>query len=404
MPPPIILHVLDHALPELSGYSIRSHNLLRALCDHGIPVLALAPSAAADRSREETLDGVPYLRSASRSSVGGPLERMIASYCEVHRQLRGRPVALVHAHSPVRTGLPAFSAARRAGVPFVYELRGLWEESAVQRRRMTRRSAAYQLSRLLETWLMRRVDGLTAISHGLIAEAQRRGVAARRIVHVPNGVDAETFRPRLPDAELTARHGLGGSIVFAFIGFFFAYEGVERLVRVWPRVRDRVPNACLLLVGDGDEQPALQAQVRRLGPAANVVMAGQVPHADIPRYYSLADVVVYPRQRARSTELTTPLRPLEAMAMGKPVVASDLGGLREIVQHGRTGLLVAADDDAALAAALTELALDANRRARLGEQARRFAAEERWTRLADVYAATYARLLAPGMRVPGVGA
>ena len=402
MPLPIIAHVLDHALPLLSGYSVRSHNVLRALRRQGLPVLGIATAPAADRApREDEVDGVPYVRLSRRAEPFGSAASMLALFSDVRRELAGRGVGLVHAHTPVRTGLPALWAARWAGVPMLYELRGLWEESAVERGRMTRRSIRYRLSRQLETWLMRHSDALAAISRGLVEEAQRRGVAQDRIVHVPNGVDADHFRPRAADAALAERHGLTGKLVFGFIGFFFAYEGIDVLIRAVAQVRAQVPDARLLLVGDGDMEGALRAEVRRLQLDSHVVMTGRVPHAEVRRYYSICDVLVYPRRRSRLTNMVTPLRPLEAMAMGKPVVASDLSGLREIVRHGETGLLFPPDDPSGLAAVLAHLAADPVRRSLLCERARRFAAEEcDWSRLATVYSAAYARLLAASARRP----
>lgn len=389
---PIILHVLDHALPELSGYSVRNHNVLRALRRHGLPVVGMAP--AADGPSEQEVDGVPYVRLPLRSSTLGSAPRLLGLFGDLRRALAARRVSVLHAHTPVRTGLPALWAARAAGVPIVYELHGQWEESGVERRRMSRRSVRYQASHRLETWLMRHVDSLAAISRGLISDAQRRGVAAERIFHVPNGVDTCGFRPRPADAELAERHGLQGKTVVGFIGFFFAHEGIDILLRAFAQLLVQQPDARLLLVGDGDTHAELRAEVSRLALDSHVVMTGRVPHADIQRYYSVCDVLVYPRRPARITELVAPLRPLEAMAMGRAVVASDVGGLREIVRHGETGLLFPPGDAASLATTLARLAADPPYRARLREGARRFAAEERdWQTLGGVYAAAYARLL-----------
>lgn len=392
IPPGSIVHVLDHALPELSGYSVRSHNLLRALRDHGLPVVGLAPASDA-AARDEDIDGVSYARLPRRASTLGSVPRLFGLCGDLRSRLRGQQVALIHAHSPVRSGLPAFYAARRAGVPLIYDWRGIWEESGVERRSMRRGLLRYRVSRDLETWLMRRVDALAAISHGQIGEARRRGVAPDRIFHAPNGVDTDAFRPQPADAELSERYGLRGGIVIGCIGFFFAYEGIDVLVRAFAQLRSHRPDARLLLVGDGDMHDELRAQVRGLRLDAHVIMTGRVPHADVPRYYSLCDVLVYPRRRGPMMELVAPLRPLEAMSMCKPVIASDLGALREIVRDGDTGVLFAADDADSLTAALTALAADPALRDRLGAGGRRFAEQRDWRHLAAVYARVYARLL-----------
>jgi glycogen(starch) synthase len=384
-----ILHVLDHALPELSGYSIRSHHVLRALRRGGLPVVAIAPAADL-ATPDRCIDDVPYVTLPRCRPAAASVPRMLALFTALRRQVQARRVALVHAHTPVRTGLPAYLAARTVGVPIVYEMHGLWEDSAVDRRRLRPHSLRYRTGRGLETWLMRRVDSLAVLSHGLVEDARHRGVARRRIVHVPNGVDCARFRPLPRDTALAARHGLTDAFVIGFVGSFFAYEGVDVLVRAFAALRPELPHARLLLVGDGDTGEAVRALVTRLRLDDAVAFAGRVPHAQVPSYYALCDVLAYPRRPSRMTELVTPLRPLEAMAMGRAIIASDVGGLREILRDGETGVLVRGGDAAALAGGLRRLACDAERRRRLGERARAVATAERdWGSLAAVYAAAY---------------
>src|SRR5262249_55957263 len=148
--PTTVLHVLDHAPPILSGYSVRVHNTLCTLRAHGWPVLAAAPAPRAGQL-EEDIDGVRYLRLPRRTARSGALRSMLQLYWDLRHQLRTRRIALVHAHTPVRTGLPALWAARGAGVPIIYELHGLWEESGIARGRLTRRSLRYHAGRRLET-------------------------------------------------------------------------------------------------------------------------------------------------------------------------------------------------------------------------------------------------------------
>ncbi|GAM04702.1 hypothetical protein MBENS4_1700 [Novosphingobium sp. MBES04] len=122
-----------------------------------------------------------------------------------------------------------------------------------------------------------------------------------------------------------------------------------------PALLAREPDARLLLVGGGPRAEALGAQAKE-SPAAHAIrFVGRVPHAEVERYYALCDVMAYPRKRSRLTDLVTPLKPLEAMAQGKIVAASDVGGHRELVTHGETGVLFAPDDPQDLARALAEL-------------------------------------------------
>jgi glycosyltransferase involved in cell wall biosynthesis len=237
---------------------------------------------------------------------------------------------------------------------------------------------------------MRRADAVTVISLALVHEAARRGVPRSRIVHAPNGVDTIAFRPVEPDAALVRQHGLDGKIVFGFLGSFNGYEGLEVLLQALAKLLTAVPHARLILVGDGEVQAAVRAEARRLGVTSQVVFAGSVSHDETRSWYSVCDVLVYPRCADRVTDMTTPLKPLEAMAMGKCVVASDVGGLRELVRSGDTGVLCAAGDSEALVQAFTDLARQPHRRAALGAAARRWVCEARdWRAVVAAHARAY---------------
>ena len=394
-----ILHVLDHALPDCSGYSVRSHNLLRHLGEAGVPLHIVASSMPAGAAAEEVIDRVPYTRVPLRVQSGPQTAlssaRRISRLARwLRREIRDRRVGLVHAHSPAINGIAALWAARREGIPTIYEVRALWEDAAVDRGLSIAGSPRYRATRALERWLLRRVDAVATISRGLVAEVAGRGVMPDRIFHTPNAIDCRLFRPMPADTDLAARHRLADATVFGYVGRLFAYEGIDDLVRAFACAREKLPQARLLLVGDGDEDHTLRALVRRLGIDSSVIFAGQVPYASVQRYYSLCDVLVYPRRASRNTDLVTPLKPLEALAMGKPIVASDVGGLRELVRTDETGLLAPPSNPERLAEVLIAIGSDAARRARLGTNARRVVAEQHdWGRVVAVYQDAYRRLL-----------
>ncbi len=399
-----VLHVLDHSLPEVSGYSIRSHNVLRTQRAVGIDAIALARSSHVTRLTEDSIDGVPYIWLPSGSKNGpSTLRSSVSRMARVARQLRGEvsrcEVAVLHAHTPSLNGIPALWVARRSGVPVVYEMRALWEAAAVDRHLGREASFRYHAARALETWLIRRVAALIVISQGLHDEAVRRGAPAERVFRASNGVDTDLFRPVPPDAELSRRLGLGGHLVFGYLGFFFAYEGVDVLLRAFARVAAVLPQSRLLLVGDGEQETALRALAADLGITSKVMFVGAVSHDDVRRWYSVCDVLVYPRRAGKTTMLVTPLKPLEAMAMGKAVVGAAVGGLEELIRDGDTGLLCRADDDVALASVLAELAAVPHQRAALGTRARRFVCDERdWTHLGPVYEQIYRGVMPPAPR------
>ena len=190
---------------------------------------------------------------------------------------------------------------------------------------------------------------------------------------------------------MAARLGLNGGPVIGFVGSFYHYEGLRFLLEAVPALRERVPSVRLLLVGGGEEDGALRSAAVPLGDA--VIFAGQVPFAEVREFYSITDVFVCPRRRMRLTELVTPLKPLEAMSMARPVVASNVGGLAELIEHDVTGILVPAESREDLVGALARLAGDAATCARLGASAREAMIRERsWPRLIQRYVDLYVSL------------
>jgi glycosyltransferase involved in cell wall biosynthesis len=200
-----------------------------------------------------------------------------------------------------------------------------------------------------------------------------------------------------PNPALVQALGLDGARVLGFIGSFYAYEGLSLLLRALPGMLAELPNIRLLLVGGGHEEQRLKRQARESGLSDKVVFAGRVPHDQVQDCYNLVEVFIYPRERTRLTELVTPLKPLEAMAQGKPVVASDVGGHLELIRDGDTGLLFRAGDPAELAAAVLRLLKDADLADGMRARARRFVELERsWRASVARYADVYGRLLGAG--------
>jgi len=156
----------------------------------------------------------------------------------------------------------------------------------------------------------------------------------------------------------------------------------------------RESNVRVLLVGGGPQEVFLKRLAEERGIADKVIFTGRVPHTEVQCYYDLIDVLVYPRLAIRLTELVTPLKPLEAMAQGRLVVASDVGGHRELIRDGETGVLFRAGDATELAAGILELLARPQRWATLEAAARRFVESERnWSGSVARYRPVYAAIL-----------
>jgi PEP-CTERM/exosortase A-associated glycosyltransferase len=197
----------------------------------------------------------------------------------------------------------------------------------------------------METWVLKRAAAVTCICEGIRQDLVARGIPASKITIVPNAVDASRFQPvGARDATIERDLNLSGKRVVAFIGSFYDYEGLDLLVAAMPKLLAARPDIRLMLVGGGQVADQLQRQIASLGLSEAVVLTGRVPHEDVEAYYSVTDVLVYPRKSMRLTELVTPLKPLEAMAQKSLFIASDVGGHKELVRDGVTGTLFKADD------------------------------------------------------------
>jgi PEP-CTERM/exosortase A-associated glycosyltransferase len=301
---------------------------------------------------------------------------------------------LIQCHSPCLTALAALPVARRLKIPLVYEMRASWEDAAVNHGTCREGDLRYRVSRALETRVLQRADAVTTICEGLREEIVSRGIPAAKVTVIPNAVDPEEFGyARERDPRLAAELGLAGRRVLGFIGSFYQYEGLHLLVAAMPRILAAAPDARLLLVGGGFEEEALKRQAKDLGLSDRIVFTGRVPHDRVADYYAQCDVMVYPRLDLRLTRIVTPLKPLEAMAQGRPLVASDIGGHREMIRDGRTGVLFRAGDIDALASAAAGLLAAPERWPALREAGRRYIEDERtWTRSVAGYLPVYERL------------
>ncbi|WP_428332447.1 TIGR04063 family PEP-CTERM/XrtA system glycosyltransferase [Novosphingobium sp.] len=399
---PRILHVLDHSLPLQSGYTFRTRAILKAQQALGLDVRAvtgLRHTAPAGEAEPEDIDGLRFWRTPG-TPAGAPGVREWREVCALTDRIVKiaqvwRPDVL-HAHSPALCGMAALRAARRLGVPLVYEIRAFWEDAAVGNGTGTDRSWRYWLTRQLENRVVAGADAVVTICTGLKDDLAARGVARDRITVMPNGVDLALFgSPLARDPALAETLGLGSGLVIGFLGSFYPYEGLDDLIAAMPAIVAVHPGARLLLVGGGPAEAALRAQAAASAAAGAICFVGRVPHHEVDRYYALVDVVCYPRKGMRLTDLVTPLKPLEAMAQGKLVAASSVGGHRELIEHTVTGTLFAPDDPAALAAAMNQLLTDRSGWDERRDIARAFVERAHdWGRNAQRYLPVYQAVIA----------
>jgi PEP-CTERM/exosortase A-associated glycosyltransferase len=405
-----ILHVLDHSLPLHSGYTFRTLAILNQQRALGWETFQLTgPKQGSGQQREEVVDGWMFHRTPPATGLAAklPVVQFRALMKALQRRLAEvvtevRP-DIIHAHSPVLNAFPALAVGHATGIPVVYEVRAFWEDAAVDQGTASEWGARYRLTRAMETRALRQANAVTTICEGLRGDMLERGIPAEKITVIPNAVDLSRFQfTATADAEIMQKYGLARGTTLGFAGSFYAYEGLDLLLRAMPEVLRAVPQARLLLLGGGPQEAALKTLATELHLEGAVHFTGRVPQGEMTRYYSAMDVMVYPRTSMRLTDLVTPLKPLEAMAMGKLVVASDVGGHRELIRDGENGHLFPAGSHEALARRLVELLQTPKSWGEIISNGRAYVENERnWETSVGRYPAVYSGVLArhrPGAR------
>lgn len=398
------LHVLDHSLPLQSGYVFRTLGLLEGQRKQGIETHHLTSprqrASGGEKAEASEVDGWRFSRTSYQAPIGVPVLKELLEMRATRRRIEevAKEVSadVIHAHSPLLNGYPALGAAKRLGLPLVYEIRAFWEDAAVDHGSTTQDSLRYRTTRWLETRLCRKADAIVTICDGLRRDLIGRGLPADKITVVPNAVDVDRFtKVDQPDPALIDKFGFGDGAVLGFIGSFYGYEGLPLLIEALPAILAKKPDLKLLLVGGGPDENAIRAKIAASGLERSVVMTGRVPNHTVLDYYALVDLFVFPRLSMPLTERVTPLKPLEAMAAGRPVAASDVGGHKELIEAGKTGALFKAGDPEALANALLDLLDQPDALASIVDEGRRFVETRRWDKVSEVYAPLYERLRLP---------
>ncbi|MCW8921594.1 MAG: glycosyltransferase, exosortase A system-associated [Sedimenticola sp.] len=399
-----ILHILDHSIPLHSGYTFRTRAILEQQRKLGWETAHITSSKhSADYQETEEVDGLLFYRTRPSESALASLPLM--NQLDVINSLTKRLDQVIaierpdilHAHSPSLNGIAAIRAGRKHNLPVVYECRAFWEDAAVDHGTSKEWGLRYRITRALETYTFKNADAVTTICSGLKGDIQARGIRADKITVIPNAVDLVHFsqREEADDLQLSDDLKLTNKNVLGFIGSFYAYEGLMLLVSALPDILKKAPDTRLLLVGGGPDDAKLKQLSNELGLQDKVIFTGRVPHAEVTRYYDLVDIFVYPRLHMRLTDLVTPLKPLEAMAQEKLVLASDVGGHKELIRDGENGRLFSAGDKTSLAKTALDMIKQADESNELRRKGLEYVEKERnWVVSVTNYKNVYSALVA----------
>jgi glycogen synthase len=395
-----ILHILDHSLPLHSGYTFRTRAIMKAQLAKGWDVIGVtgyrhtAPGPVAETVEDLNFERTPGARSGP--PVISELREIAALTETIKRTADVFKPDILHAHSPVLGALAALKANRQLNLPFIYEIRAFWEDASVGNGTGREGSMRFRATRGIESWAVNRADEVAVICEGLKGDLIKRGVAADKILVSPNGVDLDLFGDPMVRDEALAKDldlPLDGDTI-GFIGSFYDYEGLDDLLSAMPAMVAKRPKLTLIMVGGGPMDDNLRAQAASSPVADHIRFVGRVPHDMVERYYSLIDVLVYPRKAMRLTDLVTPMKPLEAMAQRRLVAASNVGGHRELIEDGVTGTLFAPDNPSALAQSVVNLLNDREHWSARRDAGYAFIKRERnWSSNISRYEPVYQRLI-----------
>ncbi|WP_343037919.1 glycosyltransferase family 4 protein [Arthrobacter wenxiniae] len=397
-----VLHFLTNSLPHTgSGYAQRSHSILTAQRDAGWDVLAVTrlgypvQVGKVTAREQDVIDGIMYRRMIpSRLAATADARMQQEAEALLRIALEFRPEVL-HTTTHFANGLVVGAVARALGIPWVYEVRGqLADTWASTRGEEARASQRYVQFQAREVDVMQAADQVFTLGEAMKERIVDAGIPADKVLLAPNAVGGPFLEE--PRTHEEARRALGLDPALDYIGTVSSlvdYEGIDDLVDAFAILAPTFPKLRLLIVGSGTSLPALQDQAKQLGLAGKVTFTGRVPRESTPLYHQALDVFVVPRKDLAVTRAVTPLKPVEALASARPVVASDLPALREIIEENVNGRLSPADNPSGLAKVLSGMLQDPELRKRLGTAGRRGVLELRtWNANAAAYSAAYKKV------------
>jgi glycosyltransferase involved in cell wall biosynthesis len=409
-----ILFVMEDSIPRDNGCPVRNRYLMENLKRAGLDVIGLTSpfmEACPGEPTEgwEVINEIRYRRTQYMNSivnVSFPLLRMarrvpmFRQNCKLlERMCREEEPDLIHAITSYFNGNAANAVGKKLNIPRLYEVRSIAGSAAAVVDGRSHKAFKYQTVWRLDKRAMMEATRVAPLSEALRDELVRRGLPESKMDVVHNGIDIDNFVPQERSAELVDRYGLRNNVVVGYIGSIRRIEGLSLLVDAAPHVTKQCPHVKFLVIGDGADLEMLKKQCITAGVAGAFVFTGRIPHEEIPQYYSVIDIFVLPRIDALVNQTVAPLKPLEAMATGKAVLASDVTGLAEAINTGKTGMLFKADDVGDLYEKMISLLEQRELRLTIGKAAREWSIKNRqWKDMTESYRSIYEKTLASGCR------
>ena len=386
-----VLHILYQSLPNISGSSIRSRDILNNQLKIGVkPIVVTSPfqNPKTNGKSFEEIDGIKYFRTFSNnnelvkeneSSFFIQIKkffRIISFSIKVYRIAKKEKIDVIHAHAMFFCAIAGKITSIILNKPLIYEVRSLWEERF--KRTSFLNYLIFSFLTFLETFCMFLADHIIAINQNLKIELQSRLILKKRkITVVKNAVDL--------DRIITSKN-IRNELVFGYIGTLSPIEGLDILIEAFNNLD--LSNK-LLIFGDGIELENLK---KLSASNSNIIFQGKISSSEILKAYNQIDIIVNPRKSSYLTNSVTPLKTIEAMAYKKLVIASDVGGMKELIKDDQTGILFKSGDLFELEKALLKV-LERNDLNSIVDNAYNYIYKQRnWYHNAKLYKKLYSEL------------
>lgn len=399
---PLRIAMASHAYPYLerthAGQFV--HELASTLVDLGHEVHSVVPAPAQDCA--DVMDGVRlvfyrardrvsygradngYVRSP-KAAVALSLGRAVLRLCQVVEE---HEIDVIHAHWAIPMGFVGALVKRATGTPLMITTHG--RDVYVNPEAGAIVPTLWYVRPFLK-FALRQADSVIAVSRDCRHYAVEAGAPPERVTVIYNGVDTTRFFPReVNGTEIRSQLDVSPATrLILFVGSLTAYKGVDTLLRAMTEIVVAEPEAVAMIVGDGPEREALTAMRDALGLEDRVIFLGSVPNLELATYENGCDVFVLPSRRE-----SFGIAAVEAMACGKPVVGTRAGGLVEVIEDNKTGLLVEPDNVSQLAEAIVRVLTEQGLATRLGESAlRKVESDFNWLEVARQTTSLYREVL-----------
>lgn len=395
-----VLYICGNSQPyTYSGYSERTQHLLEAIQASGIQVIAQtrlnypAEIGVPLYSAHSVVNGVRYFRNTHWLQPLDVRRYIKLAAAGIVRLAEESGAGVLHTTTGFQNAVVVSAAASNLGRPWVYEMRGELEktwltQSTASGHPRSPESEHFRLWRSRELDAARKANGVVVLSKLTKKSLVERGIEPSKIVIAPNSVDEEVFRTeiRAEQAKIETATDLS-KVTIGTISSIVNYEGLDTLILALKHMPE---NYQVLIVGDGTDRSRLMDIARKAGLATRVRFPGQIPEREILKWYKSLDVFVVPRNDTPVCRSVTPLKPMNAMALGIPVVASDLPALREVT--GGHAVFVEPGQPELLAKSIVTAVNEVERTA----EARNWVTERRWTEVGNRLTKFYAKVAEVG--------